>query len=266
MEESKPKEGIPGRSMILASSVVFVFASVFLLLEFIFIYAGPAQFLYYGKGRADWATNDLINAMGLISCSLWFLGFVLLIEWIVFYTFPIWGPNRRALAGATTKLIASVLFNIQPYGYLIDDRYGLPGVGVPWSNFVGIVFFHFGNCIDSIGMLRSGIFDTKAPLKWSNLPVYGICTYCAATWFLVIADAMAYLSTPEQIGDCEIGPLYHPDINKEFISPGQIIGSTLLLIGSLIYTVWACFETDVSDPKSATAACDEEYDPLPGNR
>ena len=37
-----------------------------------------------------------------------------------------------------------------------------PAAGVPWSNFVGILFFHTGNCIDAVGM--APLFDTAKPL------------------------------------------------------------------------------------------------------
>ena len=44
-----------------------------------------------------------------------FVGFALLIEWLVFRSFAAYGPSRRALVGATLKLIASVLFCVQPF-------------------------------------------------------------------------------------------------------------------------------------------------------
>jgi len=147
---------IPGQATILASSWVFTLSSVFLFLEFLFLYEGPAQGLYYNSTgtatSASWVTTPLINWCGAISCVGWFVGFALLIDWIVFHTFPVFGPSRRALTGAILKLIAAAFFNVQPWSQIIDDKYGLPEVGVPWSNFVGIVFFHAGNCIDAVGM------------------------------------------------------------------------------------------------------------------
>ena len=44
-----------------------------------------------------------------------FVGFALLIEWLVFRSFAAYGPSRRALVGATLKLIAAVLFCVQPF-------------------------------------------------------------------------------------------------------------------------------------------------------
>ena len=68
-------DAIPGRTKILASSVVFVFASIFLLLEFTSIHYGwPA------------AQDDLRtwNMYGVLEGVGWVVGFVLLIDWIVF--------------------------------------------------------------------------------------------------------------------------------------------------------------------------------------
>ena len=48
-------------------------------------------------------------------------------------------PLAMFLAGATLKLIAAVLFNVQPWGALVDKDYFRLVGGVPWSNFVGIV-------------------------------------------------------------------------------------------------------------------------------
>lgn len=205
---------IPGRPTILISSLVFDVASVALLLEFVGL-ALP---------EGTWSL-DAINWLGGISCVGWFVGFALLIDWLVFHTFPVWGPSRRALTGATLKLIASVLFNIQPWSGLSGAGYWKDNpIGVPWSNFVGIVFFHAGNCVDAIGM--SPMLDRTKLLQHGNLPVFGINTYMIATWFLVVADGMEYFYGPE---------------SSSFISPGQIVGSSLLLVASLMYTVWAAF-------------------------
>ena len=70
------------------------------------------QVIYFNQtAGAAWATPTLINGLGALSCVGWFFGFALLIDWIVFDTFPVWGTSRRALIGATLKLIASVFFN-----------------------------------------------------------------------------------------------------------------------------------------------------------
>ena len=184
----------------------------------------------------------------------WFVGFVLLIDWIVFETFPVWGPSRRPLIGATLKLIASVFFNVQPFSWLVDSDYGEQGLGVPWTNFIGIVFFHTGNCIDAIGM--APMFDMNGPfLSHGNLPVLGIFSYCLATWFLVIADGIAYFATP-----APWGPNTHVSVNVSLICPGQIIGSTLLLIGSLFYTYWAAYPPAMAEEADVDRILHEVYE------
>jgi len=87
--------------------------------------------------------------------------------------------------------------------------------------------------IDSIGMLS--LFDSKAPFAWGNWPVLGMWTYCLATWVLVLADTLAYLSLPVPSGPASIE---YTDVDG-FIKPGQVLGATLLLVGSLIYTAWS---------------------------
>ena len=125
-----------------------------------------------------------------------------------------WGASRRVATGALTKLIAAVIFNIQPWSQLLAPEWGsgLPGVGVAWSNFVGICFFHVGNCIDAVGMIKCAsledtgtrtsvhvcdlssilrsqcvapracrrMFDIRSPCDWDDLPLYTMWTYCVA--------------------------------------------------------------------------------------
>ena len=105
---------IPGNSTVLAASWVFICASVFLLVEFIALYHGPYQELYYkctgadalpsgGCKRAAWASDNTINVLGALEGVGWFIGFALLIDWIVFHTFPVWGASRRALPPPVTQ-------------------------------------------------------------------------------------------------------------------------------------------------------------------
>jgi len=58
-------------------------------------------------------------------------------------------------------------------------------------------------------------------------------TYCAATWFLVVADSISYLGTPAPHGPAWSG------LNVNFIAPGQMIGASLLLLGSIFFICWA---------------------------
>lgn len=129
-------DAIPGRSVVTKASISFIFASTLLLAEFIAIACGAFS---------------IVNYLGAASCVGWVVAFVFLINWIVFSTFPVWGPDKRALTGAIIKLVASCFFNIQPWSWILAPGYGVPGIGVPWSNFVGAWMFHIGNSIDSIG-------------------------------------------------------------------------------------------------------------------
>ena len=101
---------IPGRLKILTASWIFIAASVFLIAEFVLV----------GYGPRDTETAQLEGVLGALSCVGWFAGFAVLIDWIVFDTFTVWGFSRRALCGATLKLIAAVIFNIQPWSLLLD--------------------------------------------------------------------------------------------------------------------------------------------------
>jgi len=226
--------GVPGRGTIIVSSVLFIIAALTLWLEFIVLYLGPAQMIYYGNEPAPWAMGNLVNILGAISCVGWVIGFWVLIDWMVVYTFPAWGVSRRGLLGAVIKIIASTLFNIQPWSALMAPTYGLPGVGVPWSNFAGICFFHVGNILDSIGMIP--LFNKAAPLSVGNLPVLGMWTFMMATWFLTIAGGIGYFSTPEPWGPgMTFGSI------ALYVVPMQIFGSFLLLVGSLEYMYWSLF-------------------------
>ena len=80
---------VPGRSTILGSSVVFVLASLFLLIEFICIFR-----------KAD---AMVINVFGALESVGWILGFALLLDWQVSFLFPAVGVSRRALAGCAGR-------------------------------------------------------------------------------------------------------------------------------------------------------------------
>lgn len=226
---------IPGRTEVLIANLIFVVSSVLLLLEFTSIqYHWPYDLITEGQ---SW------NWLGALSCVGWFFGFAILIDWIVFSTFPVWGFDRQALAGATLKLIASVLFCIQPFaalaGYNPDGQ--PPFSGVPWSNFAGICFFHAGNMLNAIGMLK--LIDTRAPFL-ANAPSFGMIIFACATWFLVIADGIYYFSLPKPNGPgVDVGSA------KNFVKYGQVIGATLLLVGSLLYTVWSLVFGRVKEPE-----------------
>ena len=202
-------DAVPGRSTVLASSISFIIASTLLLAEFVAIAMGKFS---------------IVNYLGAASCVGWVVGFVMLINWIVFSTFPVWGFDKRALTGATIKLIAACFFNIQPWSWIIAPGYGVPGIGVPWSNFVGAWMFHIGNSIDAVGM--APMFDKAAPFALANWPVLGMWTLTAASTFLSVAGTVSFFNAPATL--------------LRYAVPSQILGSFLLLVGSVMYTYWSC--------------------------
>ena len=232
---------IPGKRKILASSIIFILASVLLVWQFLMLHG-----VVSGSGAAiDWS--------GGVSCICWFAGFTLLIDWIVFDTFPAWGASRRPLIGATLKLLASSFFCVEPFSDMAGYLNAVPapnatssgiGVassatmypranGVPWSNFVGILFFHLGNCIDAVGM--APLLNLAKLFSYANWPVLGMLCYCAATWLLAIAGGIAYAETPFPWGPD--GTL--SDGESAFVAPAQIVGALMLLLGSILYTAWS---------------------------
>ena len=166
---------------------------------------------------------SIVNYLGAASCVGWVIGFVLLINWIVFSTFAVWGFDKRALTGATIKLIAACFFNVQPWSWIIAPGYGVPGIGVPWSNFVGSWIFHTGNTIDAVGM--APMYDRRAPFALANWPVLGMWVLTAASTCLSVAGTVSFFQTPARL--------------LKYTVPSQIFGSFLLLVGSFMYTYWS---------------------------
>jgi len=223
---------VPGRTTILVSSWVFIFASIFLL----------AEFLAINKK----VSPNACNWLGTISDAGWFLGFALLVDWLVFHIFPAYGASRRALTGATLKLIASCFFLVQPLAGLIAPTYGAAAgaIGVPWSNFVGIMFFHSGNCVDAVGMAFS--FDRTKPLAWANWPALGMFIYVSATWLLVFANGIFLFG----VIPAPWGPQFDLGNGPQYVEALQYGGASLLLAGSVVYTAWAA---DAVDANAKTA-------------
>ena len=172
---------IPGRSTLLASSVVFDIASVLLFLEFVGINADGLNISPWSLVRSTcWApSRALAGSWKAAAHRLAGLPHL-----------PGLGTVTPLLIGATLKLIASVMFCVQPFSGL-HAKVEADKLGVAWSNFVGIVFFHAGNVIDSIGLTLTA-FDRTKVFSFGNLPVFGINSYVIATWLLVVADGQAY--------------------------------------------------------------------------
>ena len=193
---------MPGRMTSLLSGIVSTIASILLLAEFLAIQAEA------------WS---IVNPLGAASCVGWVVTFVLVIYWNVFDAFPVYGPDKIGLIGPLTKLVAACFFNIQPWSALIAPGYGVPGIGVPWSNFVGIVLFHIGNCVDAVNIYKRFDPQNGYGVQSGNWVPLAFWTLCTATWFLVIAGGIAFFSGPTA------GTLN-----------SQIFGSFLLLVGSLL--------------------------------
>ena len=71
---------LPPLQKVLLSSIVFIFASIFLTAEFVVLYYGAGQAIYYGGSPAAWASTALCAYLGAANTVLWVLGFVLLID------------------------------------------------------------------------------------------------------------------------------------------------------------------------------------------
>ena len=203
---------VPRRLEMLNLSWVFLWASATLTVEFVLIEQG------YLTGNPS-----LVNAVGLVSCSAWFYGFLMLDAWLVSLARgTVSHIPKVALAGALIKTVAAFLFNVQPLTALVNKN-----AGADWSNLAGICLFHTGNCISLFDMMvldRNKVsgFLYKTPLAFSNLPVYGMMAYTSATVFLVSANAWEY--------------------NKDAGKPTNefsILGGSLLCLGSVLFVTWA---------------------------
>jgi len=210
LSSDAPKEdpAVPGRTTALMSGIASTISAVLLLAQFVALYM---------------EMFGIVNLLGAASCVGWVITFVLVIDWTVFSIFPAFGPNKVSLVGPVVKLIASCFFNIQPWSALIAPSYGVPGIGVPWSNFVGILMFHTGNCIDSVSMYSLLNPKEGCGVQSGNWPVMGMWTLCTATWFLAPAGTIAF---------------FIPDLAAEALL-AQIAGSALLVVGSII--LWVHF-------------------------
>jgi len=213
---------IPGRKCMWLLSWIFVFASVTLMTEFCLIHDmivacdGPCG---NGTGNHTGGTYpfkqpQIINFFGTVSCILWLQGFILLMYWNI-YEVP---PAFLSVLAVAFKIVASCFFNVQPASGLLMQ---VP-LGVKWSNFVGICLFHTGNMINTYDM-RSMFNPQRFLFSHGNLPVVGMWIYTLATTLLVTADGLEYF-----------------EVTSNFWIPfGQITGSALLGVGSLIYCYWS---------------------------
>lgn len=221
-DSGHPGDKVPFRTQQVLISWVFSFASLTLLLDFLALQA------LMHNGNAYFAA--LSNWFGVVSCVLWFLGFVLLIHWLHSI-----GATLGGLVGAYLKLVAAVFFNLQP----MTGTANQPGTGGPsglwWSNLVGIILFHMGNMVSCADFWVNPPPGSKRSAGWlfhGNLPITAMWVYQLATWFLVAGNLIAC----NWSGD---------EVTKQWVATGewtvemcQVAGALLLLLGSLIFTAW----------------------------
>lgn len=222
---------LPGRNKVLAASSIFVCSSVLLLLEFTSLHCQWPFGYSYSFGNE-------VDALGVVSDLGWFFGFALIIDWLVFSFFPVYGASRRALIGATLKLTASLFFCVGPFSDLAGYLHSFTGTplehygGVPWSNFVGVLFFHVGNLIDALCSGKA--IRWRAFFSLQNVPPLAHVVYMAATWLLLVASTIDYIGTEEPWGPgVDVGGA------DKFVPYGQIAGASLLLVGSLMFVCWS---------------------------
>lgn len=124
--------------------------------------------------------------MGVASCFLWFLGFVLLSHW------HIYAINDRAsigFAGTLLKLVAAVFFNMQPITAIWDETATATAAvgsdsGLTWNNVSPGEAYKYARRMDlgkfdciNMRKLRRYMFG------WSNLT--GICLFHAGNMLSV---------------------------------------------------------------------------------
>mmetsp|Transcript_51639 Transcript_51639/g.109725 ORF Transcript_51639/g.109725 Transcript_51639/m.109725 type:complete len:247 (+) Transcript_51639:95-835(+) len=217
---------VPHQAQQILISWIFIVASATLLLDFISLQVLTAEIVAKESSQSYFA--KLCNWFGVVSCLSWLLGFAILIHWLTRIS-----ATKGSLAGAWLKLIASVLFNLQPMTGVAGTA---AGAGIWWSNLVGILFFHVGNlvsCADMWAYPAPGVDFQKKFFAHGNLAVIGMWFYQIATWFLVAANLLA----------CNWNGASPPDSWLETGDPVvqtcQYLGGCFLVAGSFIYLAWS---------------------------
>jgi len=230
---------IPHRMQQVLTNWIFIFASIFLILDFLSLHLLVRALMDPELSTGPFA--ELCNWFGVLSCLGWFSGFALLAHWLHSV-----GATSMGLAGCYLKLVASVFFNLQPMtGTMNDVHYG-GSAGLWWSNLTGILFFHVGNlvsCLDFFLHVPPGADKSKGWLFHGNLPVTAMWVYQAATWLLVAANFMS-CSFAGIEGAKEWAPLV--PVVEAPVYFCQLGGGFLLLLGSIIYVTWCAGFHDMS--------------------
>mmetsp|Transcript_39849 Transcript_39849/g.126141 ORF Transcript_39849/g.126141 Transcript_39849/m.126141 type:complete len:244 (+) Transcript_39849:96-827(+) len=211
---------VPFQAQQVFISWVFIFASITLLLGFISLQSLVAGGTSYFVKLGNW--------FGVVSCMAWFLGFAVLIHWLIRI-----GGTKGSVLGAVLKLIASVLFNLQPASGTAGTA---GGAGIWWSNLVGILFFHAGNivsCADMWAFPPSGADFKKGFFRHGNLPVIGMWTYQMATWCIVASNLLSCNWNGAPLPGNSWLPIGHGAVRA-----GQYVGASLLTLGSCVYCLW----------------------------
>lgn len=203
--------GVPRREQLLHVSWIFLFASLTLLMSFVMLYT-------------DWPTAEGGNiGLGItfVSSVEWLHGFIILTHW----TYMLPGPvDVLAMIGCLLKTLASVLFCVFPITALY-------GEACAWSNFVGILFFHSGNMVDTFNMMRNSC-NYKQCCAQSNFPTITIWVLLTATTFLVTGNALVFVQGNGGLQNVSDDTLTIVE------GTGQITGSLLLTIGSMM-CIWS---------------------------
>lgn len=230
---------IPYRMQQVTLNWIFIVASVALILDFAALQDMIRNLATPGGMNMF---DELCNWFGVVSCICWLGGFIILAHWLHSV-----GATSMGLAGCYLKVIASVLFNLQPMtGTMNDAMLGGPA-GLWWSNLAGILFFHTGNIVSCLDFYLHTPPGASKRMGWGyhgNLPITAMWVYQAATWFLVGSNAMAC-----SFNGASWAPLVPTPKMPVFVC--QFAGSFLLLAGSIIYTVWCDGFRNFSHPPLA---------------
>jgi len=219
-------KSVPFRMQQVAVSWLFLIASTTLFLDFA---ALQAMLRHLSEGGTLSAFDELSNWFGVVSCMCWLFGFIVLAHWLHSV-----GATRMGLTGCYLKVIASIFFNLQPMTGTMNDPLLGGSAGLWWSNLTGILFFHSGNlvsCLDFFLHAPPGSDKKKGWADHGNLPITGMWVYQLATWFLVAGNFLG----------CSFdGAAWAPlvPITDAPVAVCQFAGSSLLLAGSVVYTVW----------------------------
>lgn len=218
-----PANQIPYRMQQVVISWTFILASIFLELDFL-SFQNLQGALKSGQAPSYFAS--LCNWFGVLQGWLWLQGFTFLAHWLHSLS-----ATSGALLGCYLKLAASVFFCLQPMTGVAGTRLG---AGLWWSNLVGILLFHSGNCVSVFDFAMNtppGADKQRGWLYHGNLPITGMWIYWLATWILVGSNLLAC----QWHGDAKAA---WQDGNSAIVQILMYSGAFFLLLGSVVYAIW----------------------------